>query len=465
MTHRFIPRLSPEEIARQQLEGLRFTVRQAFKSPQYRKRLEACGVTPDDITSLDDLRRLPTVDVEDLREGYPLPLLCVPEEEVVRIHASSGTTGKRKILAYTANDVNNFTLQMARCYEMAGLTPLDRMQVAVGYGLWTAGAGFQLGSERFGMLTIPVGPGNLEMHLQLLRDMGSTCFGATASMALLLAEEVERAGIRDKLKLRKVICGSEIRSEKMRLAIESKLGLESSYDIAGMTEMYGPGTAIDCDEHNGLHYWADMFIIEILDPETLQPVPEGEVGEMVVTSLRKEAVPLLRYRTHDLSRLLPGDCPCGLSMPRHDRILGRSDDMIIYRGVNIYPDHGRHRRLPRTGRRISCGTDPRRPLAGPHDPDRGARPGRHLRRRCPAGGRAGAASAQVPAGPRGREARRPRQPAPYLQQVQARHRPALGRWSFFEGGRGPFLKKGRPFPPQAPPIPPKNFCPDQGRSA
>ena len=144
-------------------------------------------------------------------------------------------------------------------------------------------------------------------------------------------------GIRDKLKLRKVICGSEIRSEKMRLAIESKLGLESSYDIAGMTEMYGPGTAIDCDEHNGLHYWADMFIIEILDPETLQPVPEGEVGEMVVTSLRKEAVPLLRYRTHDLSRLLPGDCPCGLSMPRHDRILGRSDDMIIYRGVNIYP--------------------------------------------------------------------------------------------------------------------------------
>ena len=159
----------------------------------------------------------------------------------------------------------------------------------------------------------------------------------SAAMALLLAEEVESAGIRDKLKLRKVICGSEIRSEKMRLAIESKLGLESSYDIAGMTEMYGPGTAIDCDEHNGLHYWADMFIIEILDPETLQPVPEGEVGEMVVTSLRKEAVPLLRYRTHDLSRLLPGDCPCGLSMPRHDRILGRSDDMIIYRGVNIYP--------------------------------------------------------------------------------------------------------------------------------
>jgi phenylacetate-CoA ligase len=187
------------------------------------------------------------------------------------------------------------------------------------------------------MLTVPVGPGNLEMHLQLLKDMGSTCFGATASMALLLAEEVERAGLRKDLRLRKVICGAEPRSEKMRLAIESKLGLEGSYDIGGMTEMYGPGTAIDCDAHAGLHYWADLFIVEVLDPATLEPVPEGQVGEMVVTSLCKEAVPLLRYRTHDLTRLLPGRCPCGLNMPRHDSILGRSDDMIVYRGVNIYP--------------------------------------------------------------------------------------------------------------------------------
>lgn len=335
--YRFIPDHDEETIHNIQLEGLRWTIRQAARSPQYRSRLQACGVEADDIHSLDDLRLLPTVDVEDLREGYPLPLLCVPEEEVVRIHASSGTTGKRKILAYSRRDIETFSLQMARCYELAGLTPADRMQVAVGYGLWTAGAGFQLGSELFGMLTVPVGPGNLEMHLQLLKDMGSTCFGATASMALLLAEEVERAGLREQIRLRKVICGAETRSEKMRLAIESKLGLEGSYDIAGMTEMYGPGTAIDCDAHNGLHYWADLFIIEVLDPETLQPVPEGEVGEMVVTSLCKEAVPLLRYRTHDLTRLVPGRCSCGLSMPRHDRILGRSDDMIIYRGVNIYP--------------------------------------------------------------------------------------------------------------------------------
>ena len=337
MAYRFLPRYSADELARIQLDGLRFTVAQALRSPQYREKLAACGVEPGDIRSLDDLRRLPTVDVDDLRAGYPLPLCCVPEEEIVRIHASSGTTGKRKILAYTQNDIETFSLQMARCYELAGLTPADRMQVAVGYGLWTAGAGFQLGSEKLGMLTIPVGPGNLDMHLQLLRDLGATCFGATASMALLMAEEVERAGIRDELKLKKVICGSETRSEKMRLAIESKLGLEASYDIAGMTEMYGPGTAMDCDAHEGLHYWADLFIIEVVDPETLQPLPVGEVGEMVVTSLRKEAVPLLRYRTHDLSRLLPGECSCGLSMPRHDRILGRSDDMIIYRGVNIYP--------------------------------------------------------------------------------------------------------------------------------
>jgi phenylacetate-CoA ligase len=277
------------------------------------------------------------VDAEDLREGYPFPLLCVPEKEVIRIHASSGTTGRRKILAYTRRDVEMFSTQMARCFELAGLTEEDRMQVAVGYGLWTAGAGFQGGSEMLGMLTIPVGPGNLEMHLQFLRDAGATCFGATASMALLLAEEVERAGLRGKLRLKKVICGAEARSEKMRLTIEDKLGLEASFDIGGMTEMYGPGTAIDCAAHAGLHYWADFFIIEVLDPETLEPVAEGETGEMVVTSLRKEAVPLLRYRTHDLTRLLSGRCPCGLNMPRHDKILGRSDDMVIYRGVNIYP--------------------------------------------------------------------------------------------------------------------------------
>lgn len=333
--YRFIPQLNEQHLEEQQVAGVRWTLGQAMHSPQYRAKLQ--GICAEDIRSMDDVRRLPFTTVEDLREGYPLPLLCVPEREVVRIHASSGTTGKRKILAYTRKDLDTFSLQMARCFELAGITDEDRLQVAVGYGLWTAGAGFQLGSERLGALTVPVGPGNLEMHLQLLQDVGSTCFGSTASMALLLAEEVERHGLRDKIALRKVICGAEMRSEKMRLAIESKLGLAGSYDIAGMTEMYGPGTAIDCDAHEGLHYWADLFLIEVLNPETLQPVPVGEVGEMVVTSLCKEAVPLVRYRTRDLTRLLPGQCSCGLRIPRHDKIVGRSDDMIIFRGVNIYP--------------------------------------------------------------------------------------------------------------------------------
>lgn len=335
--HRFIPSYTDEELLDIRTRGLIWTVHHAQKSPQYRELFKKAGVTPDDIRSLEDITALPTTDAEDLRTGYPLPLLCVDPAEVVRVHASSGTTGKRKILAYTEKDVHMFNTQMARCYEMAGLTPEDRMQIAVGYGLWTAGAGFQMGSELFGLMTIPVGPGNLQIHLQLMEDMGSTCFGATASMALLLAEEVERAGIRDKLKLRTIICGSETRSEKMRIAMETKLGLEASFDIGGMTEMYGPGSSIECRYHTGLHYWADLFIIEVLDPVTGKPVPDGQVGEMVVTSLCKEAVPLIRYRTHDLASIVPGKCSCGLNMPRHSTILGRSDDMIIFRGVNIYP--------------------------------------------------------------------------------------------------------------------------------
>ncbi len=327
--------MDQDSMVSKQLEGVRWTLNHAQNSKQYRSKLQ--GINPQDIKSMDDVRKLPMTDTYDLREGYPLPLLSVEERDVVRIHASSGTTGKRKILAYSQKDIETFNLQMARCYELAGVGPEDRMQIAVGYGLWTAGAGFQLGSELVKALTIPVGPGNIEMHLQLLQDLQVTCFGATASMALLLAEEVERQGLRDALYLKKVICGAEMRSEKMRQSIEEKLGLEASYDIAGMTEMYGPGTAIECNAHEGLHYWPDLFLIEIINPETLEPVQDGEVGEMVVTSLCKEATPLIRYRTRDLSRMIKGKCSCGLHVPRHDKIVGRSDDMIIFRGVNIYP--------------------------------------------------------------------------------------------------------------------------------
>jgi len=337
-TARFIPTLSADELASQQLAGLQWTVAHASAgSPFYRARLEQSGVNPCDIKDLADIAKLPFTTAQDLQTGYPLPLLSVPEERVVRIHGSSGTTGKRKILSYTQKDIDDWANMFARCYELAGLTPLDRVQICVGYGLWTAGAGFQLGCERFGAMALPVGPGMLDIQLQMLTDLGTTCLCSTASMALLLGEEVEKQNLRDKLKLKRAIFGAEAHTRKMRQRFEEALGLEHSFDISGMTEIYGPGAGIECEAHQGIHYWADMYILEILDPTTLLPVAPGELGEMVITSLKKEASPLIRYRTRDMTRLIPGACPCGCGMPRHERIQGRSDDMIIFRGVNIYP--------------------------------------------------------------------------------------------------------------------------------
>ncbi len=336
--YRFLPELSREQIADRQLEGLKWTVDHVLAgSPQYQEMLKNSGLEPGCIQSLDDLQDLPFTTADDLRAGYPLPLLSVPEEDVVRIHGSSGTTGKRKILAYTQKDIDVWKNSFARCYELTGLTTLDRVQICVGYGLWTAGAGFQLGCEHFGAMTLPVGPGLLDIQLQMLTDLGTTCLCSTASMALLMGEEVQKHGLKDKIKLKKCIFGAEAHTPKMRERFEASLGIEDSYDIAGMTELYGPGAGIECNAHNGIHYWADIFILEILDPETLKPVEPGEVGEMVVTTLCKEASPLIRYRTRDLTRLIPGDCDCGCTMPRHDVIQGRSDDMFIFRGVNIYP--------------------------------------------------------------------------------------------------------------------------------
>jgi phenylacetate-CoA ligase len=225
----------------------------------------------------------------------------------------------------------------ARCYEMAGLTTKDRVQIAVGYGVWTAGVGFQLGCERFGALTIPIGPGNIDMQCQFLEDFQSTVLCATASMAILMGEEVQKRGLRDRIALKKVIMGSERSSDAMRNKMKELLGVEHVFDIPGLTELYGPGTGLDCVYHEGIHYWADYYILELLNPETLQPVPPGETGEMVVTTLRKEAAPLIRYRTRDLTKLIPKRCSCGSILPMHDRLLGRSDDMFIIRAVNIYP--------------------------------------------------------------------------------------------------------------------------------
>ena len=220
---------------------------------------------------------------------------------------------------------------------MAGLTQEDRVQIAVGYGVWTAGVSFQAGCEKFGAMALPVGPGNVDMQCQFLVDLGSTVMCCTASMALLMAEEIERRNLRDKIALKKIIFGSERSRDAMRKRIKDLLGLEDMFDITGMTELYGPGTGLDCSRHEGIHYWADYYILEVLDPETLEPVPEGQPGEMVVTTLCKEAAPLIRYRTHDLTRMIGRPCSCGSILPMHDKILGRSDDMIIFRAVNIYP--------------------------------------------------------------------------------------------------------------------------------
>jgi len=334
---------SYDELRQLQTKGLKWTVKHAYEgSPVYRRKLEEAGVHPEDIKDLDDLKKLPFTTAQDLQEGYPFPLLSVPFEKVVRIHASSGTTGKRKVLCYTQKDIDDWTHFFARCYEMAELTKEDRVQIAVGYGVWTAGISFQMACEKFGAMAIPAGPGNLDMQCQFLVDFQSTVMCCTASMGLLMAEEVHKRGLSDKIRLKKMIFGSERSSDAMRKRIKELLGLEHMFDIPGMTELYGPGTGLDCTYHTGIHYWADYYILEILDPETLQEVPEGQTGEMVVTTLRKEAVPLIRYRTRDLTRLIAGECPCGSLLPRHDRILGRSDDMIIFRAVNIYPGQIEH---------------------------------------------------------------------------------------------------------------------------
>ncbi len=334
-----MPRIkSEEELEAIQLSGLKWTIGHVYDDSKfYRRRFDEQGLKPEDIQALDDLSKLPFTTADDLQEGYPFPLRAVPFDKIVRIHASSGTTGKRKVLCYTQKDINDWADMFARCYEMAGLTEEDRVQIAVGYGVWTAGVGFQLGCERLGALAIPVGPGNIDMQCQFLQDFETTALCCTASMALLMAEEVEKRGLRGKIKLKKVIFGSERHSDTMRQRIHDLFGVEDTFDIPGMTELYGPGTGLDCPKHEGIHYWADYYILELLDPETLKPVPPGETGEMVVTTLRKEAAPLVRYRTRDMTRMIPKRCSCGSILPMHDRLLGRSDDMFIIRAVNVYP--------------------------------------------------------------------------------------------------------------------------------
>ncbi len=340
----FVPYdLNDDKLKKIQLQGLKWTVGHAYNnSPFYKKKLDDAGLKPEDIRSLEDIENLPLIDNDDLQQGYPFPLRAVPFEDIVRIHASSGTTGKRKVLCYTQRDIDVWADIFARCYELAGLTREDRVQIAVGYGLWTAGVGFQAGCERFGAMAVPIGPANAEMHCEMMVDMGTTVFCSTASMALLMAEEIHKRNLLSSIKVKKIILGAERHSDAMRNRIKELMGIEHIFDIYGLTELYGPGTGLDCSRHNGIHYWADYFIFEILDPETLRPVPYGQQGELVVTTLSKEGSPLIRYRTHDVTRLFNQKCSCGVPLPMHDRILGRTDDMFTYRAVNIYPSQIDH---------------------------------------------------------------------------------------------------------------------------
>ncbi len=300
----------------------------------YGKKLEEAGISG--VSSAEDFEKLPFSEKADLRDAYPLGLMTAPEEEIVRIHSSSGTTGLPVIIPYTQKDVDDWAVMFARCYETAGITNKDRIQITPGYGLWTAGIGFQAGAEKLGAMAVPMGPGNTEKQLQMMVDMKSTVICATSSYALLLAEEIEKRGIKDKIHLKKGVIGSERWGEAMRKRISTELGIEL-YDIYGLTEIYGPGIAINCKYDTGMHYWDDYLYIEIIDPVTLKPVPDGEVGEVVITTLVKEGAPLIRYRTHDLSRIIPGECPCGSKHPRLDIITGRTDDMVKIKGVNVFP--------------------------------------------------------------------------------------------------------------------------------
>ena len=300
----------------------------------YGKKLSEAGITS--VSSAEEFEALPFSEKSDLREAYPLGLMTAPEEEIVRIHSSSGTTGLPVIIPYTAKDVDDWGEMFKRCYEMAGITNRDRIQITPGYGLWTAEIGFQNGAEKLGAMVIPMGPGNTDKQLQMMMDMKSTVLCSTSSYALLLAAEIEKRGIRDKIHLKKGVIGSERWGKAMRERIQGILGIEL-YDIYGLTEIYGPGIGINCPGEEYMHYWDDYLYLEIIDPVTKKNLPDGEWGEIVITTLVKEGAPLIRYRTHDLSRIVPGQCSCGSAYPRIDVIRGRTDDMIKIKGVNVFP--------------------------------------------------------------------------------------------------------------------------------
>lgn len=336
--HPEFEKLTRSEIEVLQTERLKKTVRQCMNSEFYRRRFAESHIDPDDIRSLSDLSRIPFTTKQDLRDSYPFGMSAVPLSRVVRLHSSSGTTGTPTVILHTQRDLDEWANAVARCLYMVGLRPGDIFQNSSGYGMFTGGLGFQYGAERLGMLTVPAAAGNTKRQIKFITDFGTTALHAIPSYAGRLYEVMEEMGIdpRRDTHLRTLIIGAEPHSEEQRRRIEQMLGVKA-YNSFGMSEMCGPGVAFECTEQNGLHIWEDYYIVEIVDPMTLEPVPEGEVGELVLTTINREAMPLLRYRTRDLTRILPGECPCGRHHLRLDRMKGRSDDMIILKGVNIFP--------------------------------------------------------------------------------------------------------------------------------
>lgn len=304
------------------------------RSPFYARRF--ADIDMSKIDSVEAFETLPFTEKADLRDAYPLGLAAVPEDKIIRIHSSSGTTGTPVVIPYTQKDVDDWADMFVRCYRMAGVTDTDRIQITPGYGLWTAGIGFQNGCERLGAMAVPMGPGNTEKQLRMMQDMGSTVICSTSSYALLLAEEVRKRGLRDSIKLRVGIIGSEFWGIKTRETICENLGIDV-FDIYGLTEIYGPGIGIDCSHHTGIHIWDDYVYCEVIDPVTGDVLPDGEKGELVITAFRKEGAPLIRYRTHDLTRIIPGECPCGCGFRRIERVSGRTDDMFKVKAVNMFP--------------------------------------------------------------------------------------------------------------------------------
>ncbi|MCX7635429.1 MAG: phenylacetate--CoA ligase [Syntrophales bacterium] len=320
-----------------QVEKLRKTIAAARRSPYYGNLFDKIGIASEDIRTLRDLERIPTTTKDDLREHWPYGFVAVPKDELVRMHSSSGTTGRATVIFHTAHDIAVWANLMARCMYMTGMRKSDVFQNMMTYGLFTGGLGFHYGAEKIGALVIPAGAGNSKRQIQLIRDFATTVIHIIPSYALHLSTVFEEMGLDPKgTTVRMAYIGAEPHSEKMRRKIEEIFGFQA-FNSYGLSEMNGPGVAFECPYQNGLHIWEDNFIVEILNPDTLQPVPDGEEGELVMTTLEREGMPLLRYRTKDLTRIIPGECPCGRTHRRIDRIKGRTDDMMIIKGVNIFP--------------------------------------------------------------------------------------------------------------------------------